>query len=78
MPMTQQVSSIGLIAPDGNRVIGFVGYGTPRQVLRSNNVTRYDASMAGDWPFQFDRVYAFRPCGWRGYAPDDLPKKWWG
>ena len=76
------MSSIAIIAPDGNRVIGLhmdgplsvlqrAPYGDPR-VTREESI-----SVAGDWPFRFDRVLVCGRKRWRSYRPDYLPTKYW-
>jgi len=59
---------IAIIAPDNNRAVA---------KLRRGSKSRRVFMRNGDWPFRFERIYVCRPSGWRGFAPDDLPAKYW-
>lgn len=81
------MASIAIIAPDGNRVVGFHADNPAelRRLVRSRSSLRGHPSVTviesestkGDWPFRFDLIVA--PCGgrWRTFAPDDLPARLW-
>lgn len=78
------MASIAVIAPDGNRVVGFTHNTLPlRALLRKQNLRRLPGvivddpvSTVGDWPFRFDRVYVCTGRRWRSFRPDDLPMKY--
>jgi hypothetical protein len=76
------MSSLAIIAPDGNRVVGLTmaaplavlqraPYGHP-QVTREESV-----DTIGDWPFRFDRICAIYGGRYRSFRPDDLPARFW-
>lgn len=76
------MSSIAIIAPDRNRVVGLSLNGPLPELQRAKpgdpRVQR-DPSVqtAGDWPFRFDRVIVCYGNRWRTYKPDDLPEIFW-